>query len=124
MIKDGISQRQVAHTLGMSPSGVNRLCAQYLETGNNSRRPGQGRPRATADVQDRYLRNIALRNRHSMARGLRNDLQLVTGLRVSNQIVSNRLQGDLSHARRPATVPIVTVANRTDRHMFAQNQIE
>ena len=121
MIKDGISQRQVAHTLGMSPSGVNRLCAQYLETGNNNRRPGQGRLRATADVQDRYLRNIALRNRHSMAS---NDLQLVTGLRVSNQIVSNRLQGDLSHARRPATVPIVTVANRTDRHMFAQNQIE
>ena len=105
MIEDGFSQRRVARALGVSPSVVNRLCVRYLETGNYSRRPGQGRPRATTDRQDRYLWNLALRNRQSTTRGLRNDFQLATGVRVSNQTVRNRLHGDSLHARRPATGP-------------------
>ena len=58
-----------------------------------------------------------------MARGLRNDFQLATGVRVSNQTVRSRLHGDSLHARRPATGPILTVAHRTDRRFFAQNHI-
>ena len=107
----------------MSPSVVNRLWARYLNAGNYSRRPGQGRPSATIDRQERYLRNFVLRNRHSTGRCLRNDFQLATGVRVSNQRVRNRLHGDSLHARRPATGPILTVAHRTDRRIFAQNHI-
>ena len=68
-------------------------------------------PRASTDRQDRYLRNLALGNRHSTARGLRNDLQLATGDRVSNQTVRNRLHRDSFHARRPA--------NRSSAHRQA-----
>ena len=57
MIEDGFSQRWVARTLGVFPSVVNRLWARYLETVSYNRRPEQGRPRATTDRQDRYLRN-------------------------------------------------------------------
>ena len=96
----------------MSSSVVNRLWARYLETGNYNRRPGQGRPRATTDRQERYLRNLVLRNRHSTGRCLRNDFQLATGVRVSNQRVRNRLHGDSLHARCPATGPILTVAHQ------------
>ena len=123
MIEDGFSQCLVARALGVSPSVVNSLWARYLETGNYNRRPGQGRPRATTDRQNHYLRNLALRNRQSTARCLRNDLQLATGVDVSNQTVRNRLHGDSLHARRPATGPILTVAHRTDRRIFAQNHI-
>ena len=37
MTEDGLSLRQVTHTLGVSPSVVNRLWARYLDVG------GQGR---------------------------------------------------------------------------------
>ena len=80
MIKDGFSQRRVARALDVSPSVENRFWARYLETGNYNRRPGQGRPRATTDRQDGYLRNLALRIRQSTARGLHNGFQLASGV--------------------------------------------
>ena len=127
MIDDWFSQHQVSRSLGVSPSvspsAVNRLWVRYLETGHYSRRPGQGRPRATTDRQDRYLQSLALHNRHSTARGLHNDFQLSTGVRVSNHRVRNMLHRDSLHARRHATGPFLTVAHRTDRRIFAQNHI-
>ena len=123
MIEDGFSQPLVARALGVSPSFVKRLWAHYLEARKYSRRPGQGRQRATTERQDRYLPNLALRNRQATAKGLLNDFQFATRVRVSNQTVRNRLHGDSLHARRPATGPILTVAHRTDRRIFAQNHI-
>ena len=118
MIEDGFSQPWVARALGVSPSVVKRLWARYLETGNYSRRPGQGRQTSRS-----LFATLALRNRQSTAKGLRNDFQLATGVRVSSQTVRNRLHVDSLHARRPATGPILTVAHRTDRRIFAQNHI-
>ena len=55
-----------------------------------------------------------------MARSLPNDIQLATGVHVSNQIVRNRFHSDSLHIRRPAPGPILTVAHHTDRQIFCQ----
>ena len=123
MIEDGLSQRHVAWYLGVSPSVVNRLWNRYLETRNYNRRLGQGRQRATTGVQECYLRTLALRNRQSTARALRNDFQLATGVRLSNQTVRNRLHNDTLQARQPATGPVLTVAHQRNRLNFAQNHV-
>lgn len=119
MVEDGLSQRRVARILGVSPSVVNRLWNRYVDTGSHQRRPGQGRPRATTAVQDRYLRTLSLRNRLSTARSLRNDFQMATGVRLCNQTVRNRLHSDSLRARRPATGPILTPDHRRRRLDFA-----
>lgn len=121
MIEDGVSQRQVADVLGVSPSVVNRLWARYLETGTYTRRPGQGRPRATTERQDRYLRTLGLRHRQATARTLRNDFQQGTGVRLSDQTVRNRLHVDNLRSRRPATGPILTVDHRRHRLEYAHD---
>ena len=124
MIEDGLSQRHVARHLGVSPSVVNRLWNRYLETGDYNRRPGQGRPRATTGVQERYLRTLALRNRQSTARALRNYFQLAMGVHQSNQTVRNRLHNDTLQARRPAMGPVLTEeAHRRNGLNFAQNHV-
>ena len=69
------------------------------------------------------MRVLALLNRHSTARGLRNDFQLAAVVRVSNQTARNRLHGDALQARRPATGPILQEGERRDRRIFAQDHI-
>ena len=108
---------------GLSPSVVNRLWNRYLETGNYTRRPGQGRPRATTGVQEHYLPTLALRNHQSTARALRNDFQLATGVHLSNQTIRNRLHNDTLQARRPTTGRVLTVAHLRNRLNFAQNHV-
>lgn len=118
-LEDGARIRVVANRLGVSPSVVSRLWTRYQETGQYSRRPGQGRSRMTTPRQDRYLVTLARRNRRSTARSLEIDFHRGTGVHLSNQTVRNRLHADGMRARRPATGPILTVAHRTARLDFA-----
>jgi transposase len=51
------------HGEGINQSTVSRILRRYRETGGYSRRPGQGRGKATTADQDRFLRLQALRTR-------------------------------------------------------------
>lgn len=123
MIENGFTQREVAAVLDVSRSVVSRLWRRYQETGEFTRRPGQGRHRSTTPRQDRYLRTLALRNRQCTATGIEIDFRQATGVRVSTQTVRNRLHEDGLNARRPATGPILTVDHRRARLEFAQEHV-
>jgi len=121
MLLGGHSQREVARIVGVSQSVVARMWRRYKETGQFTRRPGQGRSRCTTDADDRYIRLLALRNRRGTATRFQTELQLATGQRVSTQTIRNRLHNDTMNARRPATSPILTRAHRIQRLDFTKN---
>ncbi|GFS99237.1 transposable element Tcb2 transposase [Trichonephila clavipes] len=60
---------------------VGRIWNHFLETGSASRRPGQGRRRATTPTEDRYLVLTARRHRNMNATLLQH-LRSATGTTV------------------------------------------
>ncbi len=82
---------------------------------------------ATSDVpakdaydarQDCYIRQMAVRRRHSTARAIQVDFLQASGQRISDQTVRNRLG---LHSRRPARGPVLTREQRRARLDFAQD---
>ena len=71
-----------------------------------------------SDKQDRYLQNLALRNRQFTAR--RVQIEHATRQRLYNQTIRNRLhEGDL-RAWRPTRGPHLTQQHRARQFEFAQ----
>src|SRR5678815_4467159 len=86
-------------------------------------RRGQGRPRATTPVEDRFIRLRALRARHTTARHLQIQLAEVHGTRVSDNTVRRRLAEHNYRPRRPDIGPPHTTAHRRARLAFAREHI-
>lgn len=124
----GQSQADVARWLNVNRSVVSRMWQQFLQFGNVSRRPGQGRPRVTTEREDRYLTLRGRRYRRSTARQLASDLTASTGTVVSRQTVYRRLRQRGLYCRRPAVCVPLTRIQRRDRlewsHQHANWTIE
>ncbi len=121
MLEDGSTQRDVAAAFGVTQSVVSRAWNRYLATGGYVRRPGQGRLRCTTARQDRYIRQMAVRRRHSTARALQMDILQASRQRISDQTVRIRIHENGLHRRRPARGPILTREHRGARLDFAQD---
>ncbi|GFT32359.1 hypothetical protein TNCV_4483941 [Trichonephila clavipes] len=74
-LKGSQTQAELAQAIGMSQSVISRISNCILETGNASRRPGQGRRRATAPNENRYLVLTARRHRNMNATPLQQHLR-------------------------------------------------
>ena len=91
MLQVGTRQVIVARALNVSQSIISRLWTTHLATGSVQDRQRSGWPKATTQVQDVFIRAIALRNRMVTANQIRSQLQRDTGLVVSGQTIRNRL---------------------------------
>ncbi|GFS56620.1 transposable element Tcb2 transposase [Trichonephila clavipes] len=98
---------------------LNRL----LETGCASRRPGQGRRRATTPNEDHYLVLTARRHRKMNATFLQQHLRSATGTMVSTQTVQNLLHGVGLYARPPMVCVRLTSRHRRDRREWATENV-
>ena len=111
-LETGQSQLHVATKLDVTPSVVCNVWKQFQDTGSISRRPGQGRRRATMTNEDRYLALSAWRHRTATDSQLSRELHAATGTRVSRFTVARRLHERGLYARRPAVCVPLTAAHK------------
>lgn len=120
LFEDGRSIRYIANVLGVARNTVHDAIKRYQETGEYSRRPGSGRPRATNNRDDRVIVLTMLRDRTSSSTVIAHRLQTIRGVAVSALTVRRRLQEYGVHSRRPATAPDLKPCHRRDRLNFAR----
>jgi hypothetical protein len=103
---------------------LSRVMRRFHETGEYSRRPGQGRRRTTTAQRDRFLLLQSLRHRTLTAPAL----QVMTLGRYQFQISANTVRRRLVEhdlrPRIPARDPQLTAAHRKVRLLFAQNHVD
>lgn len=120
-LNEGVSQRQAARRLNVSPSVINRLHQRFLQTNTVRERPRSGRPRATTRREDRLVAIEALRRRTVTANHLRQHLRVATGTNVSDQTIRNRLRQRNLRPRRQAVRPRLLPRHRAARDAWARH---
>lgn len=120
LIQIGCTFRQVAEELDVSPSVIHRVVKRYEDTGQYTRRPGQGRKRKTNRNEDRFMVLSALRRRTSTARDLQNDLRTAHNTDISGQTVRNRLRDAGLRSRKPVRALSLNRGHKVARVMFAR----
>jgi Transposase and inactivated derivatives len=121
LIREGWTFRCVAVDLNVSSLVIHHLWNRYDETGQFTKRVGQGRGRMTNPQDDRYLSICALRRRSATARELQQDLRRITGVEMSDQTVRNRLREVSLRPKRPVQVLRLTQQHRATHPLFARN---
>jgi transposase len=91
LLQTGMSERQVARTLNVSHSVVQRMWNRFQIEGNVAHLHGGGRSRFTTHAQYQYIVFQARRIRFQNATSLRHSLQNTTNKRVYTQTIWNRL---------------------------------
>jgi IS30 family transposase len=85
----GLSQRYIGHRLGVNQSTLSRVLKRHRETQEYSRRPGQGRKRATTAAQDRFLMMQTVRKRFITAPRLQNMLPEAHNVHVTSVTINS-----------------------------------
>ena len=98
-LQTGLLQRQVGAQFNVSHTVIGRLWTRYQQTNSVQRRPQSGRSKRTTARQTALL---AKRNRMSSAVTLNREFRAASGVRISTQMVRNRLHASGLHARKPA----------------------
>jgi transposase len=120
LVHVGFSIREAANSLGSARFSVNRAVLRFRQTGGYTRRPRSGRISAR---DNRYITMLSLRNRHMTAVEIRNQLERVREVNVSERTVRRRLGEENLGAYRPATEPELLRGHRVSRLLFAQEHL-
>lgn len=123
LAEEGRSQRYIATALGVNQSTISRVLKRLRETGDHSRRPGQGPTRKTTRLHDRFLVLQTLRQRFLTTRTLQRSILNVHNVNLSIETVRRRLREVNLRPRRPATGPKLSLEHRRNRLTYAQEHI-
>lgn len=121
LIENGYSYKEVAETLRVSKSVIHRIVKRYRETGEYTRRAGQGRKRVTSARDDRFMVSSVLRNRTLTSSEVKTTLQEVRQVTVSTKTIRRRIKEAGIGAYLPARGPLLTTGHRVARSIFARS---
>lgn len=121
LIEIGRSYKEVAQTLQVSKSVIFRIVRRYRQTGEYTRRAGQGRKRVTSARDDRFMTSSVLRNRTLTSSEVRSTLQDVRQVTISTKTVRRRLKEAGIKSYLPARGPLLTTDHRVARANFARS---
>ena len=119
MLQGGATQADVANQFGVHRHTVQSLWTRYQVMGLAHDRSGSGRPGASSQRQDVYIRGVHLRNHYQSAEAT---AQIIPGrCRVSGRTVQNRLRAHGIRPHRPCVRPLLLLRHRRARLQWSQN---
>nr|CAH7765651.1 unnamed protein product [Callosobruchus chinensis] len=117
--QEGLSRHQIANRLNVVRSTVSRSIRRYEETGEVNSRPRTERPTFSARREDRYIAQLARRERSVTVPVLRSQFQRTFNRVISTATIRRVLASGL-RCRRPLRVPLLTARHRIARLQWAR----
>nr|CAH7757738.1 unnamed protein product [Callosobruchus chinensis] len=118
--QEGLSRYQIGNRLNVVRSTVSRTIRHYEETGEVNSRPRTGRPTVSTRREDRYIAQLAHRERSVPVPVLRSQFQRTFNRVISTATVRRRVLASGLRCRRPLRVPLLTARHRTARLQWAR----
>nr|CAH7749621.1 unnamed protein product [Callosobruchus chinensis] len=118
--QEGLSRHQIANRLNVVRSTVSRTIRRYEETGEVNSRPLTGRTTVITRREDRYIAQLARRERSVTVPLLRSQFQGTLNWVISTATIRRRVLASGLRCRRPLRVPLLTARHRTARLQWAR----
>nr|CAH7743957.1 unnamed protein product [Callosobruchus chinensis] len=119
--QEGLSRHQIANRLNVVRFTVSRTIRRCEETGEVNSRPRTGRPIVSIRRQDRYIAQLAHRERSVTVPILRSQFQRTFNRVISTATIRRRVLASGLRLRRPLRVPLLTARHRTARLQWARD---
>nr|CAH7721190.1 unnamed protein product [Callosobruchus chinensis] len=117
----GLSRHQIVNRLDVVRSTLSRTIRRYEETGEVNSRPRTGRPTVSTRREDRYIAQLARRERSVTVPVLRSQFQRTFNRAISTATIRRRALASGLRCRRPLKVPLLTARHRTARLQWAKD---
>ena len=117
LYKKNFTIRHISEKINHSKNVVGRIIRSYKETGYTGTPKKVGRPRKTSVREDRVIQRTSLKGRFKSSAAISREMNDSTGMNVSRQTASRRLQEIGLFARSPQKKPLVrakTMKRRLD----------
>lgn len=119
----GLSFREIAARVDRNVSTVLRCWRAWHEEGRGHRARGSGRRRSTNPREDRYLRTLAVRNRHVSTRRIADDWYAAVGRPIAMRTIYTRIQSFGLRSYRPHLVLPLTPEHRRQRLEWCRERL-
>jgi len=115
--EDGRSVRDIARSLKIDRSAVQRCISRYKRSGSGEIKARTGRPRITDNRHDNRMRRLVLANPSVTSQEIKDMLDSS----ASTRTIRRRLVNDFNlRSRRPARKPLLTTVQAKKRLMFCK----